>query len=324
MSQSSATPHSRKDFGGSESARYDRKLARRAQLKLIRDEEIMRDQIVRSLTSAGLTELADTLDGCHRAEMHRQCRDCARQESWWNHCDNRCCPICAPRLSAHRKSQLEFWTARITTPLHIVLTSRNTSEITSAEIDRLQTALQRLRRRSVCKSWKSGCWSMETTNEGRGWHVHFHVLVESSWTDVRELARQWSELIGQTFAQVKLQQVRGQDYLREVCKYSVKGSDLMRWGAADLAAYLVALDGHRTFGVFGKLYGQRKEWKNFTESLREESNRCPDCGGNHWKFWDAQEWEAEEILRESRPPPLVHVRTLPPPEQMVQMSFEPR
>jgi len=85
---------------------------------------------------------------------------------------------------------------------------------------------------------------METTNEGRGWHVHFHVLVESSWTDVRELARQWSELIGQTFAQVKLQQVRGQDYLREVCKYSVKGSDLMRWGAADLAAYLVALDGH--------------------------------------------------------------------------------
>lgn len=131
--------------------------------------------------------------------------------------------------------------------------------------------------------WKSGTWSLEVTNESRGWHLHAHLLVESDWIDSGLLSAAWAKQVKQDFAIVKVKDCRAQEYLKEVTKYVVKSSDIARWNGEDIAQLIVAFKGIRSFGVFGELCGQRKQWRLAVKQARSERNRC-ECGCNHFHF----------------------------------------
>ena len=291
------------------------------QLDLIRLGEVQRDQITRRLRAAGQQRLADVLDGCHRENFHRVCHQCRHTESWWNHCDNRICPICQPRLSTHRKREIEFWTSRVSSPLHVVLTVMNTGRLSASYVAGIRKAFARLRRTRFAQGWKSGLWAIETTNKGRGWHVHIHALVEARWIDAAKLAIQWGRQVGQEFAICKVQRVQGTDYLREVCKYAVKGCELEHWTPDQLSDYVESTSGQRLFGVFGRLYGARKEWTKFCRSLKDEHAACTECGCTRWAFFDEDEWEVHLAEEAAKPPPLVHVRTIPREPEPSQLEF---
>lgn len=262
--------------------------------------------VAAKLRKEGLEEEADKLDQCHSRRTHAECQSCGDVAVFLNRCDQLFCPLCQPKLARSRKQSVEWWTREIHQPKHLVLTARNQTTLSPDYVKRMKQALAKLRRRKFARGWQGGFWSLEITNEGRGWHLHFHLLVNARWIDARQLSQEWADLVGQDFAIVKVKDARETDYLRELTKYAVKGTDLAGWQSKDVAAFVTTLKRTRTFGVFGSLYGKRTLFAEWLATIRDHKPACK-CGSDHLRFFSEEEWFAQSCeptpTRAPRPPP---------------------
>lgn len=254
------------------------------------DVLVFHQSLVTKLHSIGRTDLIGRMDACHTEELVLTCKCCFKSKIISNRCEKRWCPICVPRLARERREALEFWTATLKQPKHVVLTARNSQRLTRDRVTKFRDALRRLRNQKFAKDWKSGTWALEVTNEGRGWHLHAHMLVEARWIDSGLLAKKWAKLVGQDFAIVKVKDARKADYLRELLKYVVKSSQLASWSATDIAQFMDAFTRTRTFGVFGSLTGQRADWKKFLKENRYRRAQC-ECGAMDYSVEDYRIWQ---------------------------------
>jgi hypothetical protein len=144
-------------------------------------------------------------------------------------------------------------------------------------------ALKGLRRRKWKPRWEAGTWTLEVTNEGRGWHLHTHLLVESRWVDAQQLARRWAHQVGvDDFCIVKVKDCRATEYCHEVAKYVCKPAQLTSWKPVEIVQVMDAFKGRRVFGVFGRLAKERQHWKAVLKEVRANRSKCP-CGQNDWK-----------------------------------------
>ena len=245
------------------------------------------ETLISKLDAAGRPDLVGRMRDCHTQVLSLTCVGCGICRMVSNRCEKRWCPICVARLARERREQLNWWIATLKQPKHVVLTCRNTEQISRQRVRQFRTALRKLRNQKLCSSWRSGVWSLEVTNESRGWHLHAHLLVESRWIDPAELSRAWAKLIGQDFAIVKVKDARKEDYLRELIKYVVKSSQLASWSPEDIAGFMDSFTGTRTFGVFGTLSGERARWKAELRGLRRERGSC-ECGCRKFHIQDAR------------------------------------
>jgi len=233
--------------------------------------------VAQKLREAGLEEYAEKLERCHTKWTVLRCQHCGKRYRFPERCDLRFCPNCQHRLSRKRKEELEWWIRLLNRPKHVVLTVRNTAELTKQYIQWVKKCFTRLRRRKFARNWRSGVYSIEVTNEGRGWHVHIHALIQATWIDAKELARQWADIVGQDFAIVWVKQAVGTEAADEVLKYAVKGNQIACWSPEEIRQYILATEGIRLFGRFGELTGELEEWKRQTESMVDTGFKC-DCG----------------------------------------------
>jgi hypothetical protein len=291
--------------------------AQSEQLELLEKVLVVKDSIVSKLLSIGGYDLAEPLDKCHTVESFAQCQGCRKVRHFWNRCENFYCPVCQPALARERTEGLKFWSELIPQPKHVVLTVRNTRVLSWTYVKWFKACLAKLRRRKFARNWRSGLWSLEVTNEGRGWHLHAHLLIDANYIDKSELARQWADIVGQDFAIVGVKDARDKSYLKECCKYTVKGSQLASWQPLDIAAFIYAFSGQRTFGVFGDLYGRRSEWASELKRLTAEKRRC-ECGCDQWKIYSEDEW-SWQLLTQGGPT----LQPIPPPKSQhpCQVSF---
>lgn len=278
---------------------------RHVQIDLVTPQEV----IATALEGTEWQPLAESMRDCGVRRQVFECVNCGRVRISYHHCDLHWCPRCQRKLAARRAEAIEWWAGQVRNPIHVVLTVRNTDRLSRQYLAWFKRCLQKLRRRKICRRWRGGLWSIEITNEGRGWHVHAHLLVDAPYTDAPELARVWGELVGQDFAIVKVQRVRGNDYVREASKYTVKGDDLLRWSHQDVRDYVAATHRARMFGTWGNLRCRNAEWKRYVERTRTAGDPC-ECGCITWIRWDETEWEWEQYRREAglpggryRPPP---------------------
>ena len=145
----------------------------------------------------------------------------------------------------------------------ITLTLRNDGRLSlAAAIKRIRENFSSLRHR---KEWKAHVLGgMAAIEAKRGvkhgnWHVHFHVLVEGSFWDVRELSQLWQSVTGDSMI-VHIKSIDNQDCLQKkvvyAAKYSVKPlSDETMAVPADLAEAIVAFKGARQFNFLGTWRG---------------------------------------------------------------------
>ena len=124
---------------------------------------------------------------------------------------------------------------------------------------------------------RGGCVSTEITNEGNGWHLHAHMLLDVNWLDMDEVSTTWGKLVGQNFAIVKVKDVRDRDYLREICKYVVEGSELAKWPAEHVNEFVQAIRGLRMFNSFGTLRLLAPQIRAEIEAAKPAAPNC-DCG----------------------------------------------
>lgn len=262
------------------------------------------------LSEGGLDDLSRKLGDCHQYQTFGQCNGCAKVTSFWNRCDIFWCPQCSPRLSKKRLDGLMFFVEKMTRTKHIVLTLRNTPVLTKGYLDWARSCLQRFRRRKIFRSATAGLWAMEITNEGRGWHVHFHLVVDCAWLPVREVSRVWESVCGDDSRVVWIEDAsRGglkANLPRYVTKYCGKGFRPDSWTCSQLCEFAVAVADGRTFGVFGSLLGARKEWREWLRIHTANRKKC-ECGCSQKTYLSSGEFQWRQMMKEGRgerPPPV--------------------
>jgi hypothetical protein len=257
-------------------------------------EIVFQQSILAKLKGIGKGDLAGKMSECHTVETFKRCNGCRKVTKFFNRCELFFCPVCAPRLSRERKKAVEWWTKQIRQPKHLVLTVRNTDSLSKEYVQFLKLQLGKLRRSKVFRAVQGGFYSLEVTNEGRGWHVHFHLLIDAPWLCMPDVSEVWGKLVGQDFAICKIKDCRNGDYLKEVTKYAVKGSELASWTREEIATFIRSFGGLRTFGVFGSLYAKRTQWSEWIKALQDIKPLCA-CGCDSWRLMSPEEllWEEE-------------------------------
>lgn len=275
--------------------------------------------IAAKLRTAGREDLAQKLEDCHSRYTFTLCNACGRSGRFPNRCDQFYCPECQPRLARERKDSILWWANEVSQPKHVVLTMQNIPDLTQGHVHELKHCFGKLRRRKFASNWLGGFYGVECTNEGRGWHIHLHALINARWIDGGELARQWASVTNGFGKIVKVKDCRQADYLAEVTKYAVKGSQLAKWTPDQIVTFIEAFSGVRTFGVFGQLYGKRTEFAEWLASLREAKPKC-ECGSCDLAYFTEAEW----LMRDLKPNPPASPRPPPPTPQPELALADPR
>jgi len=277
---------------------------------------VWKNTVAAKLRAHGRIALAQDLEFCHSTFTVGHCNDCGQHRMFPNRCDRFYCPECQPRLAYDRRRAVEWWTKEVHQPKHVVLTVTNITDLTRAHVHEFKNWWTLLRRRKFARSWLGGFYSIEVTNEGNGWHLHLHALIDAKWIDASQLAREWSSVCRGYGHIVKVKDARETNYLGQVTKYAVKGNDLACWTPDQIVTFIDAFDGIRCFTVFGSLYGKRTEWKEWIDSIRDAKPRCP-CGSCNVSYFSEHEWLMLD-LQPDRPAP----KPRPPPPDHDQPNFE--
>jgi len=263
--------------------------------KLIKDSSIWHETIRAKLDGRFQTTQFSNFARCGNESIYRTCKSCRAVESFAYQCSIKWCPKCNWRITARRREILERWARRIEQPKHIVLTQKNFPILTRKALREHQKNLARIRRNEVFAAVKGGCLSIEITNEGNGWHLHSHWLVDARWVDSGKLAVEWGKLCGQSFGVVKVKDLRDEGYLREVSKYVVKGSEMATWPAEQIMEFVSAVKGRRFFFAFGTLFKQGAAIRAEIKAEKEPVRPC-ECGCTDFIF----ESEVDALLSEIR------------------------
>ena len=233
---------------------------------------------------------------CGNEDFFRTCKECRTVEKLKYRCNIKWCPRCQWKITDARKKVLQLWTRKITQPKHLVLTQKNFPILTRRRIREHTRALARLRKKKCFQSVNGGCVSIEITNEGAGWHLHSHWLIDARWLDMTAVSKAWGKLVGQNFAVVKIKDVRNAEYLQEVSKYVVEGSELARWPREQINEFVRAVHGLRFFFSFGSLLKLAPKIREELRALRPPGKLC-DCGCGSFWYEDAQDHEVRELMK---------------------------
>lgn len=189
-------------------------------------------------------------------------------------------------------------------PKHLVLTSRNFPMMTRKRLRENVIAMTALRR-SVCfKKVLGGCASVECTwakkgdwvngvQVAGGFHLHSHWLIEARWIDLEAVESAWAKLIGQELAVVRVYDARQADYVKELCKYVVEGSELAGWPKEIIHQFVCASRGVRFFFKFGELLKQSKAIQMQLACEKKQFAAC-ECGCDSLKFKHVKTEESRE------------------------------
>jgi len=279
-------------------------------------QTVYKASIAAKLRQTGQFENAAKLELCHSYYTVCQCNNCHTVRKYPNRCDLFYCPECAAHLENERRKQVEWWVREVTQPKHVVLTVRNIPRLSRGHIDQLMKWFGNLRRRKFAANWRGGFWTIQCTNENAGWHLHIHALVDANWIDAPKLALEWDNVTNGMGRIVKVRDCREQEYLAEVTRYVVRGSQLAKWTPDEISSFISAFEGKRCFGVFGSLFAKRTQFAEWIAELKSCRPKC-DCGSSDCSYYSEAEWLIRELgsPEQTRPrPPPVDQASLPLPE----------
>jgi len=270
----------------------------RAQQQLWRENDDFKETIRSKLDGRWDEPQFTNFSRCGLDEIVRTCKECGTVQKLPYRCNVKWCPRCAWRVTAKRKEVIALFASKITQPKHLVLTQRNFQVLTNRKIKKLVAACSKLRKRKCFKQVRGGCISIEITNEGNGWHLHTHWLLDVDWLPMADVAVAWARLVNQEFAICKVKDVREKQYLNEVCKYVVEGSELAKWEAEHINQFVRAAYRNRFFFSFGSLYKLAPALRAELARLKPEAQPC-ECGCNDFKFESLDSAVIREILKQT-------------------------
>ena len=254
---------------------------------------------------------------CGAESIFKTCKCCGAVEEFDYQCSLKWCPRCQWKITARRQEILRKWASRIAQPKHLVLTQKNFQILTPKKIREHQKNLAKIRRTKSFRKVLGGSVSVEITNEQNGWHLHSHWLLDVRWLDMAEISQVWGKLCGQEFAIVKVMDCRNTEYLQEVTKYVVEGSEMAKWPAEQVLEFVTAIKGRRFFFPFGSLFKLGKEIRKEVKNEKPKRKPC-ECGANDFTFESEEQATLNEIRQMCRrggaPVPAKRAASSPQPD----------
>jgi Replication protein len=273
--------------------------SRQKQLHLLCPEEIWQETLLIKLKGAIHWQVWENLAKCGKEEIFCTCKGCGNVERFFYKCCMKFCPLCNWRIQRERTKLLELWSLQIKQPKHIVVTMKNFPTLTRKRIREFGRAFAKLRRTKLWREVRGGCISTEITNEGRGWHLHAHVLADVRFLPAGELAIEWGRLTGQQFGIVKVMDAREKSYLGECCKYVVKPAQFVSWPWEQILEFVLAIRGVRFFRTFGSMFKIAARLRAEIELMKPPKKPC-DCGCEEFVYEDEATAVLHDLRREAR------------------------
>lgn len=185
---------------------------------------------------------------------------------------------------------------------------KNVEDLNLGAVRQLRRAFGKLRHRKFWKGKvKGGVAAIEVTNTGNGWHPHLHAVIDCRWladkeieprpfwsreekakafeAGARSVEKVWAKLLKQPTASIFIKRANKHTILKEVVKYSIKGSDLASCGG-EIAQLIDAMEGTRLLTTFGSVFGigeepiglnNKKYLNNPSTSQQTEKARVTCC-----------------------------------------------
>jgi NADH:ubiquinone oxidoreductase subunit len=240
-----------------------------------------RESAAAKLRQSGHPKLAAELENCGALGVWKVCRNCGHCTVQTNTCKRHHCPECSAARATQRASSMCAAARRAARATHIVLTLRNTTKLTRQAYTQLWKAFARLRRASACRAWRGGAATAETTNDGNGWHLHIHAIVDCPPINTASLSATWFKATKGTGTIVKALPLTTSEHRQAASRYVCKPPRLAAWSGEQLAEFAAATAGARTATSFGNWRGPQAAAKPWPKPPRQ---RCAACG-SHQLYW---------------------------------------
>jgi len=286
--------------------------------------ENFKEDLKQEFERRGYFSQAKNLVECQTKWVYYECEGCGAVGRAKNHCGLRICPTCAERMKKRLLAKYykglrklpKFYKRRLRL---VTLTIENVPDLKMPDFDAvsfIKQAFYRLRKRPCLRDKiYGGLYGLETTNKGKGWHLHIHALLSSRYikdacdemkraknrsdeVEIEQrlcchcsdkcLRRLWQEETGATIIDIRKANTGA---VAEIVGYITKpfASDdpnllIDWWQAMKNRPFL------KPFGIFFKM---RKIKVHLT---------CPWCGGHFFKVYYGERIRLVD-LRGTRDPP---------------------
>lgn len=179
---------------------------------------------------------------------------------WILRCGSRLCSFCGRGRSARVAEQVHRLVRTMKEPKHLVLTWRTRSDPLSDQFRGLRAALTQLRHRPQWQNRvRGGVYTLEAKRKPatRMWHVHLHLIIDSSYFPQPLLSKLWRECVDDGSI-VYIRQITSTKAASwEISKYVGKPPNSLDWIPSATVAYADAVHRTRLLQTFGCYHGHK-------------------------------------------------------------------
>jgi hypothetical protein len=171
-------------------------------------------------------------------------------------CSKRLCPLCSRVRAGRVRRTLKQWFKGRDNMRHVVLTVPHSKGALRDQITSLLNTFRGFRRTPAFKRHVQGgmyCLEVSRKPKADSWHVHLHVVVTGLYWGQRELARDWSEVVGQD-AIVWISRA-GDRHASYLAKYIGAPDKLHLLDPGLIREYEYGIHGRRMIQSFGDWHG---------------------------------------------------------------------
>jgi hypothetical protein len=267
--------------------------------------------LARSYDAIGEAERAAHVRSCGGVSVY-VCADGCGQLAGRHvyHCRERLCVWCSDARGAKLGEALLPLVQAMAQPWFLTLTVKNGPDL-AERAAHLRKAFKKLRRRAWWRAHVVGGIAVEevTRNERTGeWHPHLHLIIDADVSQAAlqaQLAALWAAVTRDSFI-LDVRPFQGAAVasdLRELCKYTVKISDIVE-SPMLVWVYLDYARRRRLIVTFGSCYGAAAEAtlaaaeaeEPATERTDVAAQPCPSCGEvGTLRHEPARRWRMESV-----------------------------
>jgi len=239
-----------------------------------------KNAVARAFREHGRPEIACSIEDCGESELLVFCSSCSHRWYVTNHCRRRICPLCDYHLSIARAKWVLAMCREMSHPKLVTLTMPRWRSDPGDGITHLRRAFARLRRHTLWRRVRGGCYQIELIRKTDGWHIHLHALCEAQYIPRQRLYTAWRTILALHYVSTDVRAATTRSQQRYACKYVSKAAKLDD-NPDDIIAWYDATRGKRLWATFGT-------WYNITPaSIQDDPDRtpyvptCPQCGATH-------------------------------------------
>lgn len=199
----------------------------------------------------------------------RYCKRCQYEIRFRISCGDRTCPECRKKWFGYHYKTLHDLVKTWPVIHSLTLTIQNIPDevFSKSHVKEIRDSFTRLRKEF--KQIKGGFYVVQATNQGKGWHLHLHIIFDGAYIAKSELKAAWYRITSGSYI-LAVSDVKRPDKAIRYLLADFSGAPRIRPEDTDL--YNFIFKGSRLVQPFGKYRGIKFR----------VGYRCPKCGGTVW------------------------------------------